>query len=76
MMNDTTYNSFLSECSQSSCRIQSTAGFCNFDFGNWGFCESCDWIRGTCAQAGFRTQKGVDACKAVCEGIGIVQYIS
>ena len=73
-MNDKTDNSFVSECSKSS-MCQSTTGFCNFDYGDAGFCESCDDIGGPCDQAGFITQRGEDECTDVCGGMGIVQYI-
>ena len=46
------------------------AGFCNFDYMQYGFCENCSEIvdsDGKCKDSGFITQKGEDECIAKCE---------
>ena len=44
-------------------------GFCNFDYGDYGFCEPCTNIGDEgCENSGLPQQKGKDECKNNCEG--------
>lgn len=52
------------------------AGFCNFDYHNYGICEYCSDIPYSCAQGAFETYKGVLECKAVCGISGRVDCTS
>ena len=47
-----------------------SSGFCNFDFITTGFCENCiDFPHGSCSEAGFHCEQGLEECLFVCEGI-------
>ena len=45
------------------------SGFCNFDYGTSGFCESCASIgSGECENSGFNNDRGKTECQRICEG--------
>ena len=50
--------------------FKSSSGFCNFDFITTGFCENCiDFPNGTCSEAGFHCEQGLEECLSVCQGM-------
>ena len=45
-------------------------GFCNFENGKSGNCESCEDFRypeKDCTESGFSNVKGEDECKSICK---------
>ena len=58
-------------CSNSTeCEKDDVKGFCNFDYGEYGFCELCSRFgEGECDTNGtFPQEKGKNECKKQCEG--------
>jgi len=45
----------------------SNNGFCNFDFGSFGYCESCPIAEIQCYHLGLPSQSGVNDCVARCD---------
>ena len=61
----------VGQCRDSSECRRNGDGFCNFDNGNSGFCESCLDILsngGSCEDAGFINQRGEHECENICGG--------
>ena len=59
----------VTSCSNSAACKEVTPGLCNFDYGDYGFCEHCLNIEeGACDTTAFPQEKGKEECKINCEG--------
>ena len=53
---------------KSSEECQDMNGYCNFDFGDFGFCQTCNMTSEVgCENGGFYQSKGILECKKTCE---------
>ena len=53
---------------KSSEECQDMNGYCNFDFGDFGFCQTCNITSEVgCENGGFYLEKGILECKKTCE---------
>ena len=53
---------------KSSEECQDMNGYCNFDFGDFGFCQTCNMTSEVgCENGGFYLEKGILECKKTCE---------